>query len=103
MRTAVLLMLLVSAIALAGCTSDPCNDCACGRLDGNCCGWEFYKPCKLIRGDSCDLDCAPPTRIELVGCSPMDAPAEEAPAEVIEVEIVEEDAVADFGLPPAGR
>ncbi len=110
MKTVALLSLLIVAAALMGCTADPCDPCGvCGTLKGNCCGWDFYKPCNQISGRAgCeDLDpCG--TRVVLRPCdNPAAAPApeaiEEAPAMEAAPEVAPDEPVADYGQPPAIR
>lgn len=113
MKTVALLSLLIAVVALMGCTADPCDPCGkCGCLQGNCCGWEFYKPCHAVgRRDCEDVDpCG--TQIVLKGCETMapDSAEPEAPAAedvVEEAPVVSEepavDPVADYGQPPAVR
>ena len=109
MKTVVLLTLVIVSAALMGCTTDRCAvDCCCGTMNANCCGWDFYKPCRMIRNDDTSCGCTPcPTEIVLKDCTPMDAaPAEEAAP--VEAPAAEEagaaaEPVADYGPPPADR
>lgn len=112
MKTVVLLSLVLVSAALMGCTTDPCATDCCGQLNANCCGWEFYKPCRTTRRADCDPHCGT-TRVVLTPCetgeaapaedAPMDAaPMEEAPSELAPADEPEEPA-AEYGLPPAGR
>jgi hypothetical protein len=117
MKIVALLSLLIVAAALMGCTTDPCDPCGvCGNLNGNCCGWEFYKPCHPIAGRAgCDEVDPCGTRIVLKGCgSSVAAPAAEVIEDEPTVEAVPDDApevepdpandpVADYGQPPAIR
>lgn len=114
MKTVVLLTLVLVSSVLMGCTTDPCKaDCCCGTMNANCCGWDFYKPCRMLRNDDASCGCTPcPTEIVLKDCTPMDAapadaapadaPAEMAPAEMPAAEGSAEP-VAEYGAPPAGR
>ena len=105
MKTAALLTLLIVSAALMGCSTDPCNtDCRCGTMQANCCGWDFYKPCRMLRNQDLGCGCTPCTNeIILKDCEPMDAaPAEDAPA-VEEAAEPAAEPVADYGFPPAAR
>lgn len=105
MKTAVLFTLILVSALLMGCTTDRCKtDCCCGTMKANCCGWDFYKPCRMLRNDDMGCGCTPcPSEIILKDCEPMDAPpAEVAPdgaAGSAEVEPAA-DPVADYGTPP---
>ena len=78
MKTAVLLTLLIVSALFMGCTTDPCkSDCCCGQMKANCCGWEFYKPCRMLRSDSAAWGCdSCPTEIVLKDCEVLGAGAE---------------------------
>ena len=105
MKTAVLIVTFaVSALLLAGCTTDPCATGCCGELKANCCGWEFYKPCHRKTADCGDDTLPCTTQVELAPCAPAEeAPAEEAPAEAVMEDVTSEAPSADYGLPPATR
>ena len=104
MKTVVLLTLVIVSAALMGCTTDRCAvDCCCGTMNANCCGWDFYKPCRMLRNDDMSCGCTPcPSEIVLKDCEPMDAPAEAAPAGGASgsAEVEPADPVADYGTPP---
>ena len=101
MKTVALLTLLVAAMALMGCTTDPCKEECCGRFNANCCGWEFYKPCNPLRSEACGHDLvACPTRVVVQPCEVVEAAPEAAPEAT---PAPADEGVAEYGAPPAGR
>ena len=80
---------LVCVLMLAGCStaSRPGN---CGCIEGNLCGWNFYKPADLVEGQAVhcrDLCCPQPpqccpgvqyTQTTVPAPEPMPAPASDA-------------------------
>jgi hypothetical protein len=111
-----LTLALVGALLLVGCStaSKPGN---CGCLEGNLCGWNFYKPADMIEGQAvgCRDLCAPQpccapgisyTTTEVPASAPAAAPDEmnidgDLPAPVVEDAGV--DTTADFGPPADAR
>ena len=118
MKTAALFTLVLVGALLMGCQTDPCKTDCCGELKANCCGWDFYKPCRMIRGVDGAAECENPcgtdpcgTRVVLTPCdtgaaeeAPEAAPMPEAPAagEAAAEPVADLDP-AEYGVAPTGR
>ena len=102
---------LVCVLLLAGCStaSRPGN---CGCLEGNLCGWQFYKPADLVEGqDQCCRDlcrpapcCAPGIPYSEAMVAAPEATADAAPAADAMTEAAPAaEGTAEFGLPAPTR
>ncbi len=89
----------VVVLSLAGCST---TQSSCGCIPGNCCSWDFYKPCDLIEGrvdGQCPRVCGEPRCCQgVVATRCYDLPVQQPKAVVVE-EVVEEAAPAA----PAGE
>lgn len=114
--TVIALALSFCALTFAGCSTASRPGC-CGCMEGNLCGWNFYKPADLVEGqavngcrDLCAQPCCEPgvvlTQETLAPVVPAEAAAPDgadAAADVAAEEAPAEGAVSEFGEPAEAR
>lgn len=108
------LVLSFCALTFAGCSTASHPGC-CGCVEGNLCGWNFYKPADLVEGraangcrDLCaDPCCEPGVRYSEAVVAPATPPAsvssEGNAAPAADATDVAEDGLAEFAPPAAAR
>jgi len=109
--TLLVLALGFCALMLAGCSTASRPGC-CGCMEGNRCGWDFYRPGDLVEGramnccggdqDPCQRPCKQGVVVSQCYAVPVEkkAPAVETPEEAAGAAAAAGEDVAEFG-PPA--